>query len=286
VAGYRAVTAGYFETMGIPLKRGRTIEARDRQGAPAVAVINESMARQFFVGVDPIGQKIAIGTEPDAESVFMEIVGVVGDVRQSFEAAAKAEYYVPYAHYPQPVLSGMYRNTSLVVRADGDATALVPSVRTALREIDADQPLVKIRTMEQAMGDTVAQPRLQALLLTLFASVAVALAIVGVYGVMAYAVSQRTQEIGVRVALGASNRDVVWMVVGEGVRLTLIGIAIGLAGAALATRAIQNQLFETSAIDPLAFIAGPLAIGVAALLASYLPARRAANVAPIVALGR
>ncbi len=140
--------------------------------------------------------------------------------------------------------------------------------------------------MEQAIGDTVAQPRLQALLLTIFASVAVALALIGVYGVMAYAVSQRTQEIGVRVALGASERDVVRMVVGEGVRLALIGLAIGLAGAAFATRAMQSQLFETSASDPLAFIAAPIVLGLAAVLASYIPARRAASVAPIVALGR
>ena len=286
LAGYRAVTPGYFETMGIPLKRGRILEARDRQGAPGVAVINESMAKQFFVGIDPIGQRISIGSEPDAESVFLEIVGVVGDVRQSFDTGAKAEYYVAYGQYPHPVLAGMYRNTSLVTRAGDDPTALVPSVRAALREIDRDQPLVKVRTMEQSMGDTVAQPRLQAVLLAMFASVAVALAIVGVYGVMAYAVSQRTQEIGVRVALGASDRDVVRMVVGEGARLAIIGIAIGLAGAALATRAIQNQLFETSAIDPFAFAMAPLALGAAALLASYLPARRAANVAPIIALGR
>jgi putative ABC transport system permease protein len=286
LAGYRAVTAGYFETMGIPLKRGRALEARDRQGAPPVAVINESMARQYFVGVEPIGQRFSIGTEPDAESVFMEIVGVVGDVRQSFEAGAKAEYYMPYAQYPHPVLAGMYRNPTLVVRATSDPMALVPAVRAALQDIDRDQPLVKIRSMEQAIGDTVAQPRLQALLLIIFASVAVALALIGVYGVMAYAVSQRTQEIGVRVALGASERDVVRMVVGEGVRLALIGLAIGLPAAALATRAMQSQLFETSAIDPLAFIAAPIVLGLAAVLASYIPARRAASVAPLVALGR
>ena len=136
------------------------------------------------------------------------------------------------------------------------------------------------------MGETVAQPRLQTLLLALFASVAVVLSIVGVYGVMAYAVSQRTQEIGVRVALGASASDVVRMVVGEGARLALIGIAIGLVGAALATRALQSQLFETSAIDPLAFVAAPVLLGLAALIASYVPARRAASVAPLIALGR
>jgi putative ABC transport system permease protein len=228
LAGYRAVTPGYFETMGIPLGRGRTLEERDREGAPLVAVINKSMARQFFRDVDPIGQRFAIGTEPDAESPFIEIVGVVGDVTQSFEAGAKAEYYLPYGQYPIPVLAGMYRNVSLVARTSGEPTALAPSVRAALQEIDSDQPLVKMRTMEQAIGDTVAQPRLQALLLAIFAGVAGVLAVVGVYGVMAYTVSQRTQEIGVRVALGASRGEVVRMVLVQGARLAAAGIVIGL----------------------------------------------------------
>jgi len=286
LAGYRAVTPGYFETMGIPLVRGRALTERDRQGAPLVGVINESMARQYFADVDPIGQRFAIGTEPDAESPFIEIVGVVGDVAQSFEAGAKSEYYLPYGQYPHPVLSGLYRNVSLVMRTSGEPAALVPSVRSALAEIDRDQPLVKVRTMTQTIGDSVAQPRLQALLLMIFAGVAVALAVIGVYGVMAYVVSQRTQEMGVRVALGASRSDVVRMVVVQGARLAGAGIVIGLAGAAVAVRAMQSLLFETSGLDPLTFVAAPIVLGIAALLASYVPARRAASVAPVVALGR
>jgi putative ABC transport system permease protein len=272
--------------MGIRLVRGRALADRDREGAPLVGVINESMARQYFTDVDPIGQRFAIGTEPDAESPFIEIVGIVGDVAQSFEAGAKAEYYLPYGQYPHPVLAGLYRNVSLVMRTSGDPTAVVSAVRAALGEIDRDQPLVKVRTMSQAIGDSVAQPRLQALLLMIFAGVAVALAIIGVYGVMAYVVSQRTQEIGVRVALGASRADVVRMVVGQGARLAGAGIVIGLAGAAVAVRAMQSLLFETSGLDPLTFVAAPIVLGVAALLACYLPARRAASVAPVVALGR
>ena len=286
LAGYRAVTPGYFETLAIPLQRGRTLTERDRQGAPLVAVINESMARQFFAGSEPLGQRFAIGTEPDAESPYVEIVGVVGDVAQSFEAGAKAEYYLPYAQYPHPVLAGLYRNVSLVVRAESEPTALVPSVRRALHEIDRDQPLVKVRTMQAALGDSVAQPRLQTRLLAIFASVAVALAVVGVYGVIAYTVSQRTQEIGVRVALGASQSDVVRMVVGHGARLATAGIGLGLVSAAVATRALDSLLFETSGLDPVTFGAAALILGAAAMLASYLPARRAAAVAPIVALGR
>jgi putative ABC transport system permease protein len=286
LAGYRAVTPRYFETMGIPLRKGRAFSERDRQGAPLVAIINESMAQQYFSGIDPLGHRFAVGTEPDGESGWMEIVGVVGDVIQSFDAGAKAEYYLPYAQYPHPVLAGMYRNVSLVVRVGGEPTAIVPPLRAALREIDPDQPLVKVRTMEQAMGDTVAQPRLQTVLLAIFASVAVALALIGVYGVMAYTVSQRTQEIGVRVALGASHRDVVGMVVMQGARLAAAGILIGLVVAAVATRALQSVLFHTSGLDPVTFLGAAALLGTAALLASYLPARRAARIAPLVALGR
>jgi putative ABC transport system permease protein len=249
-------------------------------------VINESMARQYFADIDPIGQRIAIGTEPDAESVFFEIVGVVGDVKQSFEAGAKAEYYLPYAQYPHPVIAGMYRNVSLAVRSDGDPLALVTAARAALREIDPDQPLVKARTMEQAIGDSVAQPRLRTVLLTIFAAVAAVLAVFGVYGVMAYTVLQRTQEIGVRVALGASQSDVVRMMVRQGAWLALIGIAIGLAAAGFATRALEGMLFEMEWLDPLTFAGAAFLLAAAALLASYLPARRAASVPPSIALVR
>ena len=286
LAGYRAVTPEYFETLAIPLRRGRSLSPRDRQSAPLVAVINESMARQFFADVDPVGQRFAIGSEPDAESQFAEIVGVVGDVAQSFEAGARAEYYLSYAQYPHPVFAGMYRNVSLVVRSDKEPAALGSSARAALHELDPDQPLVNVRTMEAAISNSVAQPRLQMLLLVIFAGVAAALAVVGVYGVMAYTVSQRTQEIGVRVALGASQSDVVRMVVGQGARLAAAGITLGLVGAAAATRTMQSLLFETSGLDPLTFVAAPLMLGAAALFASYLPARRAASVAPIVAIGR
>jgi putative ABC transport system permease protein len=286
LAAYRAVTPGYFETMAIPLRKGRTLSDGDREGAPLVAVINDSMARQHFGDIDPIGQRFAIGTEADRETPFIEIVGVVGDVMQSFEAGARAEYYLPYAQYPDPVLAGLYRNVSLVARSAGEPLALATAVREAVLEIDREQPLVNPRTMDQAIGSTVAQPRLQTTLLTIFAIVAVALAIIGVYGVMAYTVSQRTQEIGVRLALGASRGDVVRMVVGHGVKLAVLGIAIGIAGAVGATRAMQTLLFRIDGLDVPTFAAAALVIALAAILASYIPARRAARVAPIVALGR
>jgi putative ABC transport system permease protein len=235
LAGYRAVTPAYFDVMRIPIVRGRALDERDRQGAPLVAVINESMARQHFADVDPMGQRFAVGTEADAQTAFIEIVGVAGDVMQSFETGSNAEYYLPYGQYPDPVLAGMYLQTTLLI---------------------------------------------------IFAVVAAALAIIGVYGVMAYAVSHRTQEIGVRIALGASRRDVVTMVVRQGVVLTVIGIALGLGGAVIATRALESLLFATDGLDPATFGAAALTLAAASTLASYIPARRAARVAPIIALQR
>jgi putative ABC transport system permease protein len=286
LAGYRAVTPGYFETLQIPLLKGRAFDDRDRQGSPLVAVINESMARQHFADVEPIGQRFAIGTESDADTPFVEIVGVVRDVLQSYEAGARAEYYLPYAQHPDPVLSGLYRNIALVTRTVNQPTTLTPALRVAIAEIDRDLPLVNVRTMDQAVGNTVAQPRLQTILLALFAAIAVTLALVGVYGVMAYTVSQRTQEIAVRQALGASRGDVLRMVVAHGAKLTGLGIALGLAGAYVVTRAISGLLFQSDGTDFSTFAAAAVVVAVAAMGASYLPARRAAGVAPHTALGR
>jgi putative ABC transport system permease protein len=287
MAGYRAVTPGYLGVLGVPLKRGRLIEPRDRAGAPPVVVINESMAKQYFAGLDPLGQRMQIGTEPDPGFYTMEVVGIVDDVKQSFEAGSKAEFFVPYAQFPDPVLTGMYLNVALVARTADDPTALVPSVRAALREIDPNQPLVNVRTMETAMAGTVAQPRLQMTLLVVFAAVAVTLAIVGVYGVMAYTVSQRAAEISVRMAIGASPANVVGMVVRQGAALAAAGVVLGLVGAYAAARAVQSLLFvEARGFDPATFAVSALILVLAALLASYIPARRAARVSPVSALGR
>jgi putative ABC transport system permease protein len=286
MAGYRAATPSYLSTLGVPLRRGRLLNDRDNETAPRVVVINESMARQFFSDVDPIGQRVQLGTEPSPGEPTMEIVGIVGDMKQSFEAGSKAEMFVPYGQYPDPILAGMYLNTALVVRTDGDPSALVPSVRIALREIDSNQPLVNVRTMETAMAATVAQPRLQMVLLILFAAVAMVLASVGVYGVMAYTVSQRVPEIGVRMAVGASPGRVVGMVVWQGAQLALIGIVVGLVAAAFAARAVETLLFDVRGLDPLTFIVAPAILAVTALLACYIPARRAARISPLEALGR
>jgi len=286
LAGYRAVTPGYLETLGVPLRRGRMITEHDQNAAPRVVVINESMARQYFPDRDPLGQRMQIGSVPSPEFPTMEVVGIVGDVKQSFEAGSNAEMFVPYGQYPDPILGPMYLNTALVVRTTAEPLDLTSSLRAAILEIDSGQPLVNVRTMEMSMAGTVAQPRFQMILLMVFASIAVALAAVGVYGIMAYTVSQRTPEIGVRMAVGASPNRVVAMVVWQGARLAVMGVILGMIAAALAAGAMQTLLFDVKGIDPLTFVAAPIFLGVAAILASYIPARRAARISPLAALGR
>ena len=286
MAGYRAVTEEYLTTIGVPLLKGRMLSGWDREGAPKVVLINEAMARQYFPDREALGQRIQLGTEPSSDAPVLEIVGIVGDVKQSFAAESKAEMFVPYGQHPDDVLAGMYLNAALVVRTHGDPLLLAAPVRSALGEIDPAQPLVNVRTITTAMAGTVAQPRLQMMLVMIFGSIAVALAAVGVYGVMAYTVAQRTAEIGVRIAVGASPSRVVAMVVYQGAQLALYGMALGLIAAALAAGALQSFLFDVSGLDPLTFAVAPLLLGSAALLASYIPARRAARISPMAALRR
>jgi len=285
LAGYRAVSPDYLRTLGVPLRRGRPLTDRDRQGAAHVVLVNETLARRFFGRQDPIGERVQIGATPDDSVPWMEIVGVVGDVKQSFDADAQAEMYVPYLQgAPDPVLGGIYRNPSLVVRTAGDPLQVAGGLRRALGDVDRDQPVVNVRTMEEAIGTTVAGPRFRTALVGLFAGVALLLASIGVYGVMAYGVSQRRQEIGVRMALGAAGSDVVRLVLGEGIRLAAIGTSVGLLGGLAAARVMRGLLFDTTPADPLTFVAVPLVLALAGLVASYLPARRAVRVDPIAAL--
>jgi predicted permease len=270
----------------VKLLEGRHLSTRDRQGRPLVAVINESMARHYFPDRNPLGERFQLGTEPDPDFPTMEIVGVVSDMKQSFESGAKAEFFVPYIQHPDPILVNMYLNTALVVRTSGNPAELTSTVRSIVREIDPTQPLVNIRTMETALANTVAQPRLQMTLLVAFAGVALALAAIGVYGVMAYTVSQRVPEIGVRMAVGASPGQVVRMVVWQGAKLTAFGVMLGLAAAAFGAVGMQSLLFEVRALDPVTFVIAPVVLALAALLASYVPARRAARISPLAALGR
>ena len=286
MAGYRAVTPDYLSLLGVPLRQGRFLSPWDRQGAPLVTVINESMARLYFPDRSAIGQRIQLGTEPDPDFPTMEIVGVVGDVKQSFDAGSKAEFFVPYGQYPDPVLTGMYLNAILVVRTAGEPADLTAPVRSVVSGIDPAQPLVNVRTMETAIAGTVAQPRFQMTLLVVFAALAMVLAAIGVYGVMAYTVSQRVPEIGVRMAVGASPNQVVGLVVWQAAKLTFFGVVLGLGAAAFGAVGMQSLLFDVRALDPLTFAVAPVVLAAAALLASFVPARRAARISPLAALGR
>jgi putative ABC transport system permease protein len=285
LAAYRAATPDYLSTLGVPLLAGRLLDARDRRGSQPVVVINQAFAQTFFAGQDPLGQRLQVGTEPDPAIPSMDIVGVVGNVRQGFDAEAAAEMYVPYLQgAPDPVLGGLFRTLSIVARSEGDPLLLAGGLRQALRDVDRNQPVVKLGTLEAAMGATVAAPRFRTRLVGIFAVVAVLLAAIGVYGVMAYSVSQRRQEIGLRMALGASGREVVGLVVADGLRLAVTGAVAGVGGGLAAGRLLHGFLFQTSAADPLALAAAPVLLTLTALLATWLPALRATRVDPNITL--
>ena len=265
--GYRAIGADYFAALGIPVSAGRTFTERDRDRSRPVAIVNETFVRRFLGGDTALAleSRAQLGTTPDdeAETPIMDIVGVVGDTRQAFDTAAEPTMFVPYLQHPIEVIGGLYRALTVVLKTDGDPAALAPSLRAAVREIDREQPLARVRTMQEAMNESVAQPRLRTMLLTLFSAVALALSLIGVYGVMAYAVSERTHEIGVRLALGASPRDIRSLVVGEGLRLAAIGITIGIVGALATSRALTTLLFGVSPNDPATFVASAVALTLA-----------------------
>jgi predicted permease len=280
-AGYRAITPNYLETLGVPLQHGRLFTNGDYEKSPAVVVINTTMARTFFPNENPLGKRLQLGALPDQQVPTMEIVGVVGDVRPGLGVDPQAEMYLPYrqADLLLPVFQ-----LSLVMRTAAEPTLQTAALRSALAEIDPNQPLVKIRTMEENMATTSAQPRFRAWLIGIFAMLALLLAAVGVYGVMSYAVAKRTSEIGVRLALGAQPLDVFTIIVGEGLRLALFGVGIGLILALALTRLLQSFLFGISAYDPLTFIEVSVLLTLVAAAASYFPARRATRVDPMIAL--
>jgi putative ABC transport system permease protein len=279
--GYRTITPNYFETLGVPLVQGRFFTVADTEKAPAVVVINAAMARTYFPGENPLGKRLQVGATPESDVPWMEIVGVVGDVRQGLDLDPKAEMYLPYrqADAVLPVFQ-----LSIVLRTATDPMLQVSALRSALAEIDANQPLVRVRTMEENMAATVAQPRFRTWLIGIFAALALVLAGVGVYGVMSYTVTQRTSEIGIRVTLGAQPEDVFRIVVGEGLRLALAGVGVGIVAALVLTRLLQSFLYGVSAYDPLTFGGVALILTLVAVAASFFPARRATHVDPMVAL--
>jgi putative ABC transport system permease protein len=278
-AEYRAVTAGYFETMRIQLKKGRTFDAGDRREAPAVAVVNETLAAQVFPGQDPLGQRLRIGISTDeSDPRIFEVVGVVGDVRPSGRhVPTPPEIYVPH---PQQSWSGM----SLVVRTSADAVSLGGALRREVAALDSEQAVYNLRPLLELLFDSLAARRFIMALLGGFALVGLALATVGVYGVLAESVERRRGEIGLRLAVGAEPGDVLRMGLGQAARLAAAGVTLGLVAAFVLTRVMQGLLFGVSATDPATFAAVAALLAMAALLASYLPARRAARLDPAAVL--
>jgi len=272
---FRDISPDYFRAFGIPLLRGRTFTERDDKGAPGVAILNETMARRLFGATEAaLGQRL---TDVDGKNE-REVVGVVGDVRHAgLDAEPKAEMYVPFTQ------EASYSMT-LVVRTASDPASFVPAMRARLLAIDKDQPTYHVRTMEQVVAESVSQRRLTMLLFGLFAALALALATIGIYGVMSYSVSQRAHEIGVRVALGAQRRDVLRLVIADGMALTLSGVVLGLAAALALTRLLASLLYGVKTTDPATYAAISLLLAAVALLACYLPARRATKMDPLITL--
>jgi putative ABC transport system permease protein len=276
---FRSISLDYFSAMKIPLLAGRAFTERDDARSPGVVIVNETFAKRHFPGENPIGKHLKPSISLEGEPVWREIVGVVKDVkhRQTLSGDYDPEYYVPHAQIP-------INSMNLIVRVTNDPRGLARSLQHEVQSLDRDIPVFRIKTMEQYLGMAVAQPKFNALLLGLFAGLALLLTAIGLYGVMAYSVIQRAQEIGIRIALGAQTGDVLKMVLRQGLKLTALGLLIGLAAAFALTRYMQSLLFGVKATDPLTFVAIALLLIVVALLACWVPARRATKVDPMVAL--
>jgi putative ABC transport system permease protein len=270
------VNTDYFGALRIPLREGRLFNAEDKADAPRVVVVGESTARRYWPNESPVGKRVRMG---NANNPWMQIVGVVGDVRHyGLDKPANLQVYLPQAQRPSQQMTIVVRSSA---GADG---GLAAAVRNQVWAVDRDQPVYDIKPMGQYVADSIAERRFGMLLVAIFAGVALVLAVVGIYGVMSYTVSQRTREIGLRMALGAQARDILKLVVGQGLLLTLVGVATGLGLAFAVTRAMSSLLFGVSAADPLIFSGVALLLTFVALLACYLPARRAARVDPMEAL--
>ncbi|HEX8679027.1 MAG TPA: FtsX-like permease family protein, partial [Chthoniobacterales bacterium] len=273
-----ATTPGYFRTLGVPVVQGRDFNDRDKPDTPRVVIINETLARKFFPNTNPIGKRFKEGGSDRTANPWMEIVGVVGDVKyDGLETPTAPAFYLPFGQSP-------FRQMSLVISTTLPTSSVVASVRGEVRALDAEIPVAKVSTIEQRVSESVAQPRFRTFLIGVFSAVAMLLAAIGIYGVVAYSVSQRTREIGIRMALGAQPRDVLQLAVRQGMSLTLAGIVLGVIGALGLTRLTANLLFGVGASDPATFVSISVLLAVVALLACYIPARRAARVNPMTAL--
>jgi putative ABC transport system permease protein len=274
------ISPNFFATMGIRLLRGRDFSAQDNAQAPRAVIISDSMAGRLWPGEDPIGKRVSTSRDQNQNRIWDQVVGVVGDVKYRTlirDQNKDPDIYLPLLQNPEP-------DFVLAVRTQGDPSGLVSAIRSEVGRLDANLPVYDIATMQKRMDNVTTNARFSTLLLGVFACVAMLLAVVGIYGVMAYSVTQRTHEIGIRMALGADRSDVLKLVVGESLTLVGIGVGIGLVGAFAATRVLASQLYSVSATDPLTFSVVSLILAGVALGASYVPARRATRVDPMVAL--
>jgi putative ABC transport system permease protein len=275
VTDVRVVTHDYFKAMGVPLLRGRPFDARDAGTGVRRVIVNQALARKYFPNEDPIGRSIIVSwNDPGPD----EIVGVVGDVRQQdLETEARATIYWPPSRFTYPFMT-------VAIRTAGDPRSIVAGAIAALHDLDPNVAAADVRTMEEVIDASVAQRRLTMLLLSLFAAVALLLAVVGIYGVIGYSVSQRTQEIGIRMALGAQRAEVLRMIVGHAMTLAGAGIVAGAAGAWGLTRLMQKLLFGVTPSDPVTFAAVSAGLAVVAAIAASIPGLRATRVDPVIAL--
>jgi putative ABC transport system permease protein len=280
-AGYRAITPGYFETLRLPLLKGRLFTDADNESSAPVVILNATMARTYFNGQNPLGKRLQLGATPDRDTPWMEVVGVVSDVHPGLGIDPQAEMYLPYKQADSllPVFQ-----LSVVLRTATAPLGGASALRGAVKDIDVNQPVVNVRTMQDNMASTVAEPRFRTWLLGIFGALALVLSAVGVYGVMSYTVNQRTNEIGIRMALGAQAPDVFRIIVGHGARLALAGVAIGLAAALVLGHILQRFLYGVTSADPVTLGAVALLLAFVGLVASYVPARRATRVDPMTAL--
>jgi putative ABC transport system permease protein len=281
-ASFTTITGDYFRALQIPLLSGRFFEPRDNADGPKVVIINETTAKRHFGSpAGAIGKRLSIwaGFRGHDETSLREIVGVVGDTKTgSLTGEGDMQIYVPHAQDSQWNFMG------LVIRTAGDPAAFAPTLRREVQALDKDQPIYNVRTYDDVVMNSLGARRVSMQLFTVFGSAALLLVAIGIYGVMAYSVTQRTQEIGIRMALGAQKSDILRLVVRQGMTLTLIGVVVGVAGAFALTRVIANLLFGVGSSDPLTFVAIALLLIAVAFIACLLPARRAARLNPTVAL--
>ena len=280
-ANHRQVSVDYFKTMGIAIQPGRAFNEGDNEKSIPVAIVNETMAHQYWPGENAIGKRFKLGDPSDKDVPWLTIVGIAMDVRQmGVDEPVKPEMYFPYLQGGEP----FYAPRDLAIRTSVDPLSLVSAVRNEIHQVDPNQPISNVRTMDDVLGEETASRRLGMTLLTIFAALALLLATLGIYGVLAYFVVQHTQEIGVRMALGAQRSNILGLVLKKGMALALLGVGIGLGVAFALTRLMSSLLYGVSTTDPLTYAGISLMLLLVAFVACYLPARRATRVDPMVAL--